>query len=472
MRLGELLPDCPPEAAAIAVAGVTADSRKVVPGKVFVAVKGEKADGAAFAADAAARGAVAVVAAPDAVVDATVPVVRDEDPRRRLALMAAALAGPQPEAIVAVTGTAGKTSVAEFTRQIFTATGGQAVSIGTLGIRGAVEVPGGLTTPDPVDLHERLAALALDGVTHVAMEASSHGLSQRRLDGVRLAAAGFTNIGRDHLDYHGSEEAYLAAKLRLFDTLQPVGARTVVNPDAPGAASVLAIAPDAFTVGSRGEGLHLESAERVPEGARLLIDGAAGPHDVLLPLVGDFQVENALIAAGLAIVAGVPETDAVPALEALGGAPGRLELVGRARKAPVFVDYAHKPEAVTAALSAVRPGIAGRLVVVLGAGGDRDPGKRPLMGRAATAIADVVIVTDDNPRSEDPAAIRRAILAAAPGALEIPDRGEAIRHAVQMLREGDALVIAGKGHETGQVVGDRTLPFSDHAAVKEAIGSL
>lgn len=472
MRLGDLVPACPPEAASVEVTGVTADSRGAGPGVVFAALRGAKADGAAFAAEAVAKGAVAVLAAPEAVVDVAVPVVRDEDPRRRLAMMAAALAGPQPETIVAVTGTAGKTSVAEFTRQIFAAAGRRAVSVGTLGIRGAVEVPGGLTTPDPVALHARLAALARDGITHVAMEASSHGIEQRRLDGVRLAAAGFTNIGRDHLDYHGTFEAYLAAKLRLFDTLQPDGSRTVVNPDAPGGAAVLAIAPDAFTVGPRGEGLRLLDSERLPDGARLVLEGAAGRHEVRLPLVGDFQVENALVAAGLAIVAGVSETEAVAALGSLVGAPGRLELVGRARGAPVFVDYAHKPEAVTAALSAVRPAVKGRLVVVIGAGGDRDAGKRPLMGAAAAAIADVVIVTDDNPRSEDPASIRAAILAAAPGAIEIGDRAEAIARAVAMLREGDALVVAGKGHETGQILSDRVLPFSDHAAVREALESL
>lgn len=472
MRLGDLVPDCPEGAASVEVAAVTADSRKAGPGTVFAALRGARADGAAFAGEAAARGAVAVLAAPDAVVDVAVPVVRDADPRRRLALMAAALAGPQPETIVAVTGTAGKTSVAEFARQIFAAAGRRAVSVGTLGIRGAVDVPGGLTTPDPVDLHARLATLARDGVTHVAMEASSHGIEQRRLDGVRLAAAGFTNIGRDHLDYHGTFEAYLAAKLRLFETLQPVGARTVVDPDAPGGDAVLAIAPDAFTVGPRGTGLRLVAAERLIDGARLAIEGAER-HDVILPLVGDFQVANALVAAGLAVVAGVPEDEAVAALGALAGAPGRLDLVGRARGgAPVFVDYAHKPEAVTAALSAVRPAVKGRLVVVIGAGGDRDPGKRPLMGAAAAAIADVVIVTDDNPRSEDPALIRSAILAAAPGAVEIADRAEAITHAVSMLREGDALVVAGKGHETGQILSDRTVPFSDHAAVREALESL
>lgn len=472
MRLGDIAPDLAAPHPALDVTGITADSRRVRPGMVFAALKGSAADGALFVPDAVANGAVAVLASPDAVVDGQVAVLRDPDPRRRLALLAAAFAGPQPDTIVAVTGTAGKTSVAEFTRQIFAAAGCSAVSIGTLGIRGAVEVRGGLTTPDPVALAGRLASLAGAGVTHVAMEASSHGIEQRRLDGVRLAAAAFTNIGRDHLDYHASAEDYLAAKLRLFQVLQPVGARVVVDPDAPGGRAVLAIAPDAFTVGRSGEGLRLVSAERTVGGARLVVEGRGGRHEVVLPLIGDFQVENALTAAGLAIVGGIGEAIAVAALAGLAGAPGRLELVGRANGAPVFVDYAHKPDAITAALGAVRADASGRLVIVLGAGGDRDPGKRPLMGEAAAALADVVIVTDDNPRTEDPAEIRAAVLAGAPGALEIGDRREAIFHAVALLREGDALVVAGKGHEEGQSVAGRVRPFSDHAVVREALAAL
>ncbi|WP_108658949.1 UDP-N-acetylmuramoyl-L-alanyl-D-glutamate--2,6-diaminopimelate ligase [Acuticoccus kandeliae] len=468
MRLGDLVPDLDVPDPAIDITGVTADSRRVGPGMVFAALKGTRVDGTAFVAEALAKGAAAILA--DGTEPIAAPVVLvDPDPRRRLALMAARLAGPQPATIVAVTGTAGKTSVAEFTRQIFAAAGHSAVSIGTLGIHGAVTEKGGLTTPDPVALHERLARLAEAGITHVAMEASSHGIEQRRLDGVTLAAAGFTNIGRDHLDYHPTPEAYLQAKLRLFEVLQPVGARTVVDADQPGGARVLAIAPDAFTVGRHGTGLRLVEETAVAEGARLVIEAEGARHTVLLPLLGDFQVANALVAAGLAVVAGVQAADAIAALGTLNGAPGRLELVGRRNGAPIFVDYAHKPDAVTAALGAVRPQVKGRLVVVIGAGGDRDPGKRPLMGAAATEIADIVIVTDDNPRSEDPALIRKAILAAAPGAIEIGDRGEAIRHAIGLLKEGDALVVAGKGHEEGQIVGDRVLPFSDHSAVIAAL---
>ncbi|MCF3936439.1 UDP-N-acetylmuramoyl-L-alanyl-D-glutamate--2,6-diaminopimelate ligase [Acuticoccus sp. M5D2P5] len=468
MRLGELVPDLDVPDPALDVTGVTADSRRAGPGMVFAALKGTKTDGTAFVAEALAKGAVAILHDGSVAVDAPVVLV-DPDPRRRLALMAARLAGPQPETIVAVTGTAGKTSVAEFTRQIFTAAGHRAVSVGTLGIHGAVTVKGGLTTPDPVALHERLAALAAEGVTHVAMEASSHGIEQRRLDGVRLAAAGFTNIGRDHLDYHATPEAYLAAKLRLFEVLQPNGAQTVVDPDQPGADAVLRVAPEAFTVGRHGTGLRLVAETPSEEGARLVIEANGVSHNIHLPLIGAFQVENALVAAGLAIAAGVPEGEAIAALAGLQGAPGRLELVGRADGAPIFVDYAHKPDAVTAALTALRPRVSGRLVVVIGAGGDRDPGKRPLMGAAAHAIADIVIVTDDNPRSEDPATIRAAVLAGAPGAIEIGDRAAAIREAIAMLRAGDALVVAGKGHEEGQIVGDTVLPFSDHSAVIAAL---
>ncbi|WMS40849.1 UDP-N-acetylmuramoyl-L-alanyl-D-glutamate--2,6-diaminopimelate ligase [Acuticoccus sp. MNP-M23] len=470
MRLGDLAPDQHPSATT-EITGITADSRAVLPGMIFAALKGARVDGTAFVADALAQGASAVLCADDASVSAPV-VLRDGDPRRRLALIAAALAGRQPRTIVAVTGTAGKTSVAEFTRQIFAASGYKAVSIGTLGVRGSVDVPGGLTTPDPVALHTRLAEIAAAGVERVAMEASSHGIDQRRLDGVVLAAAGFTNIGRDHLDYHADLEAYLAAKLRLFSELLPDGAPTVVDPDTPGGDRVLAVAKKPQTVGRDGDLIRLHRARAVPGGSVLDLECSAGRFEVTLPLIGGFQVENALVAAGLAIVSGMGEEAALGAISALAGAPGRLELIGRASGAPVFVDYAHKPEAITAALAAVRPSVKGRLIVVIGAGGDRDHGKRPLMGEAATRSADVVIVTDDNPRSEDPATIRAAILAAAPGATEIGDRGEAISTAVAMLRDGDALVVAGKGHEEGQTVAGVVQPFSDRSAVLAALAAL
>ena len=477
--LSDLAPDLVTAAdAAIAVAGLTADSRAVKPGFVFAGLAGSKADGARFVADAVAAGAVAVLL--DRVAEVPeglgVPVLRDADPRRRLALMAAALYAPQPETVLAVTGTAGKTSVAAFTRQILEAAGRPAASLGTLGIVTAAGTRyGNLTTPDPVVLHRDLAALARDGIQHAVLEASSHGLDQRRLDGVRFAAAAFTNLGRDHMDYHPTVESYLAAKLRLFETLLPDGAPVVVDPSAPKAGAVTAAARrrglPLITVGSLGTTLKLVDVLPDAVGQRLIVEAEGGRHVVRLPLLGDFQVSNALVSAGLAVAAGVPAAEALAALADLEGAPGRLDLVGRtAEGAPVFVDYAHKPDALEAVLETLRPLTDGRLIVVFGAGGDRDRGKRPLMGAVASRLADVAIVTDDNPRSEPPVAIRAAILASAPGALEIADRRAAIFEAVGMLKAGDVLVVAGKGHEPGQIVGDVTLPFSDHAVVREALG--
>jgi UDP-N-acetylmuramoyl-L-alanyl-D-glutamate--2,6-diaminopimelate ligase len=372
--------------------------------------------------------------------------------------------------IAAVTGTSGKTSVAAFTRQIWAALGEQAASIGTVGVVAPnKEIYGSLTTPDPVDLHATLAALADEGVTHLALEASSHGLDQHRLDGVRFAAAGFTNITRDHLDYHPTFEAYLAAKLILFDRLLPAGAAAVIHSDHPHADKVIAAAAArglrVMTAGATGRDLHLTASAIDGFSQTIVVEHGGKPYRIRLPLVGGFQVDNALISAGLAIATGSDAARALPALEGLQGAKGRLELVGQYAGAPIFVDYAHKPDALAKALDALRPYAQRRLVVVFGAGGDRDKGKRPLMGAIAAEKADVVIVTDDNPRSEEPAAIRREILAAAPGAIEIGDRHEAISRAIAGLGEGDVLVVAGKGHETGQIVGGKTLPFSDHAAV-------
>lgn len=465
MTLADLFPDLAAGAHGVPVVGITADSRNVRPGMVFAALQGTATHGAAFVPHAIGLGAAAILTDTDAKVDANVPVLRDPDPRRRLALAAARLSGRQPGTVVAVTGTAGKTSVAEFTRQIFAAVGLSAVSIGTLGLRGAIELPGGLTTMDPVKLHARLAELADAGVDHVAMEASSHGIDQRRIDGVRLTAAAFTNIGRDHLDYHATFEAYLAAKARLFSLL-PEGAPAVLDPDSPGADTMIAAAQRVLTVGRRGEFLRLTDMTATPSGTRLVVEGG-GRHTVKLPLAGTFQVDNALIAAGLAMAAGVSEADAVAALQSLKGAPGRLEVVAHHHGAPVFVDYAHKPDAITAALRALRAIVPGRLVIVVGAGGDRDPGKRPIMGAAAAALADVVIVTDDNPRSEDPAVIRAAVLSGAPQGVEVGDRREAIAYGLSLLSPGDALVVAGKGHEEGQTVGAVTHPFKDADVVRE-----
>ncbi|WP_298960399.1 UDP-N-acetylmuramoyl-L-alanyl-D-glutamate--2,6-diaminopimelate ligase [uncultured Methylobacterium sp.] len=481
--LGQLFPDEAGAAAGLPVAGLTADSRRVAPGFVFVAVPGTVADGRRFAAGAAAAGAVAVAGEGErpADLDPGTPWLAVADARRSLALAASRLSGRQPETVVAVTGTSGKSSVADFVRQILTALGREAASLGTVGVvtrRGAAY--GSLTTPDPVTLHATLARLAGDGITDLAMEASSHGIEQRRLDGVALAAVGFSNLGRDHLDYHATVEEYLAAKLRLFTTLARPGIPAVINADGAEADRVIAAARarglSIRTTGRAGEAVRLLDAR--PEGfsQRLSLHlSGRGEVAVSLPLVGAFQVENALLAVGLALAtpAGARDPDGViAALAGLTGVPGRMERVGEVNGALCLVDYAHKPDALDHVLAALRPFATGRLVCVVGCGGDRDRGKRPIMGRIAVARADRVIVTDDNPRSEDPATIRAEILAAAPGAEEIGDRAEAIRRAVAGLRPGDVLVVAGKGHETGQIVGDRTLPFSDHDAVRSAIAEL
>jgi UDP-N-acetylmuramoyl-L-alanyl-D-glutamate--2,6-diaminopimelate ligase len=394
--------------------------------------------------------------------------------RRALARFAAKFYPRQPGVIVAVTGTSGKTSVAAFTRQIWTALGNRAASIGTIGVVSpGGETYGSLTTPDPVDLHRRIDALLDEDVSHLALEASSHGLDQYRLDGLRIAAGGFTNITRDHLDYHPSIEAYLAAKLRLFDSLIAPGGGAVIDVDHEHADAVVAAARarklKVMTVGRKGEDIRVlrDSIDGFAQKLKLERDGQV--FSVRLPLVGAFQVENALVAAGLAIATGSDVSAVFRALEELQGAKGRLELAGESNGAPIFIDYAHKPDALAKALEALRPYVAGRLIVVFGAGGDRDAGKRPMMGAIAAEKADHVIVTDDNPRSEKPAAIRAEILAAARGAVEIGDRGEAIQAAVAELKRGDVLLIAGKGHETGQIVGDRVLPFADHAAVIAAL---
>ncbi|OQM77346.1 UDP-N-acetylmuramoyl-L-alanyl-D-glutamate--2,6-diaminopimelate ligase [Manganibacter manganicus] len=475
--LAGVLPAKGTSALDVDVAGLSADSRQIGPGMVFFALAGTKADGARFAADAVARGAVAVVAAPGAALEGLgVPVMSADDPRLALALSAARFFGRQPETMVAVTGTSGKTSVAAFTRQIWEHAGLAAASIGTTGVVAPGRNDyGSLTTPDPVALHRLLAELAEAGVTHAAMEASSHGLDQRRLDGVRLAAGAFTNLGRDHMDYHPTMEDYHRAKLRLFDTLLPKGAPAVIFADDAWSELTVRAARaaglDVLTVGRGGAFLQLKRVEHERHRQRAEIEAGGTLYEIDLPLAGDFQIFNALVAAGLAISTGTPAAKALHALEKLKGAPGRLDLVGTTTEgAPVYVDYAHKPDALENVLASVRPFTTGRVVVVFGCGGDRDRGKRPIMGEIATRLADVVVVTDDNPRSEAPAEIRAAILAAAPDAIEIGDRRQAIEEAVGMLHAGDTLIVAGKGHEEGQTVGDRTLPFSDHEAVRAALG--
>ncbi len=467
----------PAAASAVQVTGLTADSRAVKPGFVFAALRGSKADGTKFVADAVAKGAVAVIAADDAamtVPDAVV-VLRASEPRRALALMAARFYGAQPRVAVAVTGTNGKTSVAEFTRQIFAACGRAAASLGTIGlVKPDGGVYGSLTTPDPVTLHRTLAELAGEGVTHLSLEASSHGLDQHRLDGVRLTAGAFLNLGRDHLDYHPTEADYLAAKMRLFsDVLEP-GRTAVLNVDSAHAPQVMAVAKarglKIATTGADGDDLKLVSLARDGFAQRIVIRHAGRDYDMRVPLLGAYQVENALVAAGLAIAAGEGAAAAINAIGGLKGVPGRLEIAGGRDGAMVIVDYAHKPEALGAALDALRPFATGRLICVFGCGGDRDRGKRPIMGRFAIDTADVVIDPADTRRRERPGAIRAEILAAAPGAREVGDRGEAIKTAVDMLEAGDVLLVAGKGHETGQIVGDKVLPFSDQDTVREALG--
>jgi UDP-N-acetylmuramoyl-L-alanyl-D-glutamate--2,6-diaminopimelate ligase len=463
---------------AIATTGVTADSRKVKPGDVFVAVPGTKADGLAFAAQAAASGAAAIIgesASPSLPHDT--PFVKVESARRALSLMAARIYPHQPDVIAAVTGTSGKTSVAAFTRQIWAALGHEAASVGTVGIvTGRREVYGSLTTPDPVDLHRTLSELAAEGVTHLAIEASSHGLDQHRLDGVRVAAGAFTNLSRDHLDYHPSVEAYLDAKLRLFENLVIDSGGAVVDVDHTYSDLVVAAAKKRglklLTVGRNGDGIRLTSTAIDGFTQAASVEHGGRSYQFRLPLVGGFQVENALVAAGLAIATGGPAERVFASLATLKGAKGRLDLVGDRNGAPVFVDYAHKPDALEKAIEALRPYVKRHLVVVFGAGGDRDKGKRALMGAIAAKHADRVIVTDDNPRSENPGSIRAAIVegaARAPNVREIGDRREAIRAAVAALQPGDVLLIAGKGHETGQIIGSNTLDFSDHKEVEAAL---
>jgi UDP-N-acetylmuramoyl-L-alanyl-D-glutamate--2,6-diaminopimelate ligase len=467
-------------AGSLDIAGITADSRRVAPGYLFAALPGSRVDGRTFIADAVSRGAVAVLAPEGTGWPPGVPprpLLEDREPRRRLAQFAAGLAGSQPRVTVAVTGTNGKTSTVEFLRQLWIAAGRPAASLGTLGLIADGFDPGpGLTTPDPVSLAQTLARLAEAGVQHAAMEASSHGLDQFRLDGVRLAAGAFTNLTRDHLDYHGSEDAYRAAKLRLFAELVPAGAPAVASSemDPTTLAALADIATsrrlDFRTVGEAGSAIRLLAVEPRPDGQLLRIDAAGVRREVMLNLPGRFQADNALMAAALAAALG--ERDVLDRLASLRGVRGRLELAARLPNgAAVYVDYAHTPDALDRLLTALRPHTTGRLHVVFGAGGDRDRGKRPLMGAVAARLADVAIVTDDNPRSEDPAAIRAAVLAACPGGQEVGDRARAIAEALNDLGAGDVLAVAGKGHEQGQTIGDAVIPFDDVDVVQRLVAT-
>ena len=473
-----------PNAADPEIVGITADSRQVKPGYLFAALRGTQRDGRAFAAEAAAKGAAAILtddagALPlDPDTRQRVPIIADPNPQRRLALLAARFYGRQPRTVAAVTGTNGKTSVAHFTREIWTSLGQPAASLGTLGlVLPSGRRPGALTTPDPIALHRDLAELAAQGIEHAAIEASSHGLAQYRLDGVAVSAAAFTNLTRDHLDYHGDMASYRAAKQRLFRDLLRPGGDAILNADSPEFAALAGLCRrHGHNVIGYGSAAAAELCllDRVPtrDAQRLRLSVFGKEHAIELPLVGAFQAMNVLAALGLVIATGTPAEAALGSLAQLTGVPGRMQRVGEtATDAPVFVDYAHTPDALATVLSALRPHVEGRLAVVFGAGGDRDRGKRPQMGQVASELADLVYVTDDNPRSEPPQEIRRAILAAAPHAIEIGDRREAIAAALAQLRRGDILVIAGKGHETGQIIGNATLPFDDAAVAREIIAA-
>jgi len=461
------------------ITGVTADSRKVAPGSLFVALPGTAADGRAFIPQALSQGAAAVLAPADTDAAMAPVLVTSGDVRRAYAIAARSFYGAQPGTCVAVTGTNGKTSVAAFCRQIWAALGLHSASMGTLGVlaqSGNVnrELTGpGLTSPDAADAARMLADLAAGGVTHLALEASSHGIDQRRLDGVTLKAAAFTNLSQDHLDYHGDMEGYRAAKLRLFETLLPRGRTAVLNADSDAyssfAAASIMSGLGVMGVGERGRDLSLVARRATPEGQRLTIDARGTQYEVLLPLAGAFQASNALVAAGLCIAAGETPERVLAGLEKITGAQGRLQRIPGSARGEVYVDYAHTPDGLETVLKALRPHATGRLIVVFGAGGDRDKGKRPLMGEIAGRLADVAIVTDDNPRSEDPAAIRRAVREGCPAAQEIGDRRAAIQQAIAMMDDGDVVVIAGKGHEQGQIIGGTTHPFDDATVAAEAL---
>lgn len=475
-RIAKLNLEVPDNIAAINVSGLASNSTDVQEGFLFFGLPGVNVDGATFAAQAEKKGAVAAIVSVNSDVgDVSIPVWRCEDPRQILAYAAAQFYSKQPETIGAVTGTAGKTSVATFLRQIWEIDNRVAASLGTTGVVApGRDDYGNLTTPDPISLHRLLNELANDGITHAAMEASSHGLDQRRLDGVRLAVAGFTNLGRDHLDYHETIEDYLEAKMLLFKERLPKSSPAVIFADDPFSKAAIEAARlggcEVLTVGRAGDYISLKKVEHQQFGQVVQLEHAGEHYRVEFPLAGDFQIANGLVASGMAIATGTSPKVAFKALEKLQGASGRLELVGKSEKgAPVYVDYAHKPEALENVLSSLRPFTSGRIVLAFGCGGDRDPGKRSIMGEIASRLADVVIVTDDNPRTEEPANIRATILAACEGALEIGDRAKAIEHGCEILEEGDCFVVAGKGHEPGQIVGDKVLPFSDHDVIRSVL---
>jgi UDP-N-acetylmuramoyl-L-alanyl-D-glutamate--2,6-diaminopimelate ligase len=472
MKLGALYPAAPPSAADLRVSGFALDHRKVAPGTVFGAFVGTRFNGEDFIADAIANGAVAVVARPEAVVVGALHIA-DAEPRRVFARLAAHFFAPFPATTVAVTGTNGKTSTAELTRQLWRLAGHVAASIGTLGVTTANDqVSTGLTTPDVVTFLANMAGLQREGITHASFEASSHGLAQYRTEGLPVAAGAFTNLSRDHLDYHETMEAYFAAKLRLFSEVVDADGAAVIWADDAWSERAIAAARarglKLLTVGTLGDTIRLVSRTPTQLGQTLELEAGGKTHKVNLPLIGAYQAANALVAAGLVLATGGDLAATLGGLSRLQPVRGRLErAVITAAGAPVYVDYAHTPDGLVAAIAALRPHTRGRLHLVFGAGGDRDTGKRPQMGAIAVAQADVVIVTDDNPRSEDPASIRADIMAAAAGATEIGDRRSAIAAAIKAAGGNDVILIAGKGHEQGQIVGNRVLPFDDVQVARE-----
>jgi UDP-N-acetylmuramoyl-L-alanyl-D-glutamate--2,6-diaminopimelate ligase len=454
------------------VTGFAIDHREVARGSVFGAFRGAVFNGEDFIADAVDRGAVAVVARTDAKVD-RVPHLADDEPRRLFAQLAAKFYAPYPETVVAVTGTNGKTSTVEITRQIWRMSGRRSASIGTLGVTTSDDqVKTGLTTPDIVTFLNNMAGLKRMGTTHVAYEASSHGLDQHRAEGVPLAAAAFTNFSRDHLDYHGTMETYFEAKMLLFERLLPSGKPAVIWTDDPKSEEVMERSRRAghqlMTVGRQGESIRLVEQTPTALGQTLMLEHGGKTHRLALPLIGAYQAANVLTAAGLVLATGGEWNATFSAMQRVAPVRGRLERAVISRTGvPVYIDYAHTPDALEAAIAALRPHVEGRLITVFGAGGDRDQGKRPEMGAVASRLSDVVIVTDDNPRSEDPATIRSAIMAGATDATEVPGRREAIAEAIRIARAGDIVLVAGKGHETGQIIGDRVLPFDDALVARE-----
>ncbi|MGV3490479.1 MAG: UDP-N-acetylmuramoyl-L-alanyl-D-glutamate--2,6-diaminopimelate ligase [Devosia sp.] len=462
---------------ALDVEGVNADSRAIVPGDAFFALPGTRVHGDGFAAQAVGLGARVMITDRAPEVAPGVPVVVVDDVRAAYAKAAARQFSPQPQVSVAVTGTNGKSSIVSFVRQIWTATGIEGASLGTVGVETKAGIePRELTTSDPLSLHRDLRALKARGIDHVAMEASSQGLDQRRVDGLKFNAVAFTNLSRDHLDYHLDMETYRGAKLRLFKELIAEGGAAVVNSDDPEHLPFLFAALDAgatlMTVGREGAFLELNDIRNEGYGQRVTGRMVGEPISFLLPLTGEFQASNAAVALALAVATGAPAEPAVKALETLKGAKGRLELVAEHNGAAIFVDYAHKPVALETALQSLRPYVTSKLKVVFGAGGDRDQGKRPIMGEAANRLADDVFVTDDNPRTEDAATIRKQILLATDNAREIGDRRLAIETAVKELQRGDVLLIAGKGHEDYQIIGTTKHHFSDHEVVLETLKGL